>query len=421
MVRELGITTYEGYDPANLDWRPDLVLIGNALSRGNPEVEEVLRRRIRYQSLPEWLKENVLWRRKPVVITGTHGKTTTSALTAFLLDACGRQPGYLIGGEALNMQYSSALGCDGGEFVIEGDEYDTAFFDKRAKFFHYLPEIAVVTGIEFDHGDIYADVEEIERAFRLMLRQIPPGGWLVASADDPRALSLLEHAKSRPTTYGFSEKAYWRGEETGVSAGYSGLVVYRGEQRFAELAVPLFGRHNLSNVLASVAVAGLLGISPDDIQQALLGFRGVRRRMEVLLEAGGRVYVDDFAHHPTAIEATLEASRERWPDSFIVAVVEPRSNTMVRNTHAVALINSLARANKVILGPIYREDRIPEPERLDRLKIAQALKKRGVECQIADGDDEIDKAIANVEETPAVFIIMSNGAFGGLYDRLKSG
>lgn len=419
MVAALGVEVYEGYAEKNLDWSPDLVLVGNALSRGNEEVEEVLRRRIPYMSLPEWMRHNVLQQRKPVVISGTHGKTTTTALTAFLLDRLGKEPGFLGGGQMLDFPHSSRLGAEGAPFVIEGDEYDTAFFDKRAKFFHYLPEIAVVTSIEFDHGDIYRDIEEIERAFRLMLRQIPPGGWLVANADDPRALALTEHAYSRTTTYGFSENAHWRGEETGVSGGFSGLIVTRGGKRFAELALPLYGRHNLSNALAAVAVGGILGLNPADMQSALMQFRGVRRRMEVFLERPGKTFVDDFAHHPTAIRMTLEAARQRWQEARLIAVVEPRSNTMVRRTHEGELIEALRFADEVILGPIHRAERIPQEERLSRKNISGELKNSGVTCIVLDDVGEIAKRLVEIDDLPYVVLILSNGGFGGLNARLR--
>ena len=419
MVRDLGVQVYEGYSELNLEWKPDLVLVGNALSRGNPEVEEMLRRKFRYASLPEWLKSEVLQTRRPVVIAGTHGKTTTTTLTAFLLDRCGLNPGFLIGGQPLDFPHSSRLGPEGAPFVIEGDEYDTAFFDKRAKFFHYIPEIAVVTSIEFDHGDIYRDVEEIERAFRLMLRQVPPGGWLIACADDPRAKSLTEEAPCRTLTYGFSEGAHWRGEEAGISSGFSGLVVYRGEKRFAELAVPLFGRHNLRNALAAVAVAATLGASTSDIQAALMEFRGIRRRMEVFLTAGQSVFVDDFAHHPTAIRETIAGARLRWPDRKLRVIVEPRSNTMVRRIHEKDLGEALAGADEVVFGPIHRADRIPEQERLNRKNILSALKKHGVSGFSTDSVDEIAEKLVNVDEMSIVNLILSNGSFGGLYGILR--
>lgn len=419
MVQALGVPVYTGYAAENLEWKPDLVIVGNVLSRGNPEVEEVLRRNIPYVSLPEWMKEVLLRQRRPVVITGTHGKTTTSALTAFLLDKCGLEPGYLIGGSLLDFPVSSRMGEAGKPFVIEGDEYDTAFFDKRAKFFHYLPEIAVVTSIEFDHGDIYDDIEQIERAFRLMLRQVPPQGHLIACADNPRALALTEDAPCRSMTYGFHEDAHWRGEFTGYSAGFAGMVVHRSGKRFAELAVPLSGKHNLQNTLAAVAVAAILGARASDIQEALMQFRGVKRRMEVFHRANGVTFVDDFAHHPTAIRETIAAARMRWPDSTLHVLVEPRSNTMVRSIHTNELADSLRDADRISLGPIHRAERIPVVDRLNREAIVKSLKDAGKEAAVYDDVPELVDDVLNGAKEGDVVLILSNGAFHGIYRLLR--
>lgn len=420
MVSELGVKVYTGYAEENLTWGPDLVIVGNALSRGNPEVEGVLRRKLPYTSLPEWVKEVFLRKRKSIVISGTHGKTTTSALTAFLLDRCGFEPGYLIGGALLDFPVSSRSGAEGAPFIIEGDEYDTAFFDKRAKFFHYLPEIAVVTSIEFDHGDIYDDIDQIERAFRLMLRQIPPNGWLIACSDNPRAKTLVDNAPCKTMTYGFGQDAHWRGEPTGFSAGFSGMIVYRGGRRFAELAVPVAGRHNLQNTLAAVAVASISGASASDIQEALMHFKGVKRRMEVFLEAGGITFVDDFAHHPTAIRETIAAAKSRWAGSRLQVIVEPRSNTMVRHHHTEELAASLEAADTVWLGPIHRSERIPPEDRLDREAIVEALRSRGTEGHIEDEVPVLVEKLSVGLKKGDVVLILSNGAFSGIYDLIRA-
>ncbi|MEK7793188.1 MAG: Mur ligase family protein, partial [Candidatus Hydrogenedentota bacterium] len=251
MAAALGVPIAQSYAASNLDWGPDLVVIGNALSRGNPEVEAVLERRLHYVSLPEWLKDAVLRARRPIVITGTHGKTTTTALTAFVLDAAGAAPGYLIGGDVKDFPHSARLGAPGAPFVIEGDEYDTAFFDKRAKFFHYLPEIAVVTSLEFDHGDIYPTIEDIERAFRLMLRQIPASGHLLLCTDFPRAAALREHAPCQVHTYGRGEDADYRIEITSNAAtGTTYVLRYRGES-LGPCTITLAGEYNAVNAAAA--------------------------------------------------------------------------------------------------------------------------------------------------------------------------
>lgn len=423
MVEQLGVTVYTGYQADNLDWGPDLVIVGNVLSRGNAEVEAVLERRMRYVSLPEWLKDVVLRPRRPVVICGTHGKTTTTSLTAFMLEKAGLDPGYFIGGQPLDFAHSARLSPEGTPFVIEGDEYDTAFFDKRAKFLHYVPEIAVVTSLEFDHGDIYRNLGEIEIAFQRMLRQIPKSGWLVLCADNPGAVGLRTHAFSQVTTYGFDESADWRGVVTGT-AGRQGnlqaMTVYHRGEKWGDLAVPLAGRHNLQNTLAGVAVAGILGASAEAIAATIPDFNGVRRRMETLFEANGVTFVDDFAHHPTAIRETVGAARSRWEGRRLVVLFEPRSNTTVTNRFRPDLCHAFKEADEVWLGPIHRPEGIPPEERLDRAGIAEDLKRGGVEAGFTD---DVGELVAHVHDTAKpgdVVLILSNGAFGGIYGRLRA-
>lgn len=425
MVEALGVPVAFEYDPANLDWNPDVVVIGNALSRGNPEVETALERKLHYVSLPEWLKDCVLRPRRPVVICGTHGKTTITALAAFLLDRAGLEPGFLVGGQPLDFPHSVRLGPQGGPFVIEGDEYDTAFFDKRAKFFHYLPDIAVVTSVEFDHGDIYQDLAEIERAFRLMLRQIPRNGRLLLCADDPGAVALADSAFSNVATYGFSQDADWRGHVAqppsarSNESGHTMLTVFRESARWAEMAVPLAGRHNLQNALAAVAVAGTLGVTPDKIESAMPSFRGVRRRMEVFLEASGMTFVDDFAHHPTAVRETINAARARWQGRRLRVLFEPRSNTTATNRFQQELCDAFAAADQVWIGPIHRADRIAPEERLDREALVGDLNSAGVTARYSDDIEEIVHDILDDAREGDVVLILSNGAFGGIYDRFR--
>ena len=420
MVAALGVPVATGYCAENLDWNPDVVVIGNALSRGNREVEAVLMRKLRYVSLAEWLKENVLRARRSVAICGTHGKTTTTALTAFLLQRTGIDSGYLIGGEPLDFEHSASLGPVGSPFVIEGDEYDTAFFDKRAKFFHYLPEIAVVTSVEFDHGDIYRDLSEIERAFQWMLRQIPANGWLIACGDHPGARALLPHAYSQTATYGFEPGAQWRGEITGqAEAGLVPLRVFRDETLWAELNAPLAGRHNLLNTLAAVAVAGTLGATPAALTKALPQFHSVRRRMEVFLEARGATFVDDFAHHPSAIAATIAAARDRWPGRRLRVAFEPRSNTTVTNRFQTELENAFGNADEVWLGPIHRADQIPAETLLNREALVERLRQQGLTANAVESVDTIFEGLIATLQPGDVVLLMSNGAFGGIYRRLR--
>jgi UDP-N-acetylmuramate: L-alanyl-gamma-D-glutamyl-meso-diaminopimelate ligase len=420
MVQALGVPVAARYDARNLEWNPSLVVIGNALSRANPEVECALEHKMHYVSLPEWLKEAVLRMRRPIVVAGTHGKTTTTALTAFLLDRSGLAPGFLIGGQPLDFAHSARLGPEGGPFVIEGDEYDTAFFDKRAKFLHYLPEIAVVTSVEFDHGDIYRDLDEIELAFQRMLRLIPRTGTLILCADDQGAMRLREHALSSVVTYGFSDDADWRGEVVGAGEGLQRLQIHRkGQGLWAELDVPLVGRHNLQNALAAVVVADGLGVSPEVVSRVLPQFHGVRRRMEVFLEARGLTFVDDFAHHPTAVRETIRAARSRWPQARLRVVFEPRSNTTVTNRFQQDLRAAFREADEVWLGPVYRVERIPERERLDREALARDLAGDGVAARWSDHVEDIVAQVIADPRPGDVVLILSNGAFGGIYERFR--
>ena len=420
LVRALDVPVAESYAAENLDWEPDLVVVGNVLSRGNPELEATLERGLHYVSLPEWLKDVVLRTRRPVVIAGTHGKTTTTALTAYLLDRDGANPGYLIGGQALDFEHSARLGAEGAPFVIEGDEYDSAFFDKRAKFLHYLPAIAVVTSIEFDHADIYHDVHEIEIAFERLLRQIPASGQLIACADDARARALCDLAPCRTMTYGFDDAADWRAVDTGILEGMQTFEVHRDGQVWGAFSMPLIGRHNGLNAVAAIAVAELHGATPESVESALRAFKGVRRRMEIFHEAQGIVFIDDFAHHPTAIAEVLRAARSRWPENRLIVLLEPRTNTLTTNRFQYDIARSLQGANLVWLGPIHRADRIPEGERLDRNAVAASLRGDGVEVWLVDQVDAMVEELRSTARAGDVVLVLSNGAFGGVYDLLRN-
>ncbi len=419
MVSALGVPVAEGYAAENLDWQPDVVVIGNALSRGNPEVEAVLERRVRYVSLAEWLKTEVLRARRSVVISGTHGKTTTSALTAFLLDRAGLAPGFLVGGQLLDFENSSRLGAAGNPFVIEGDEYDSAFFDKRAKFLHYLPETAVVTSIEFDHGDIYRDIEEIELAFQRMLRQIPSDGLLLVCADDPRAKALAEHAFCTVQSYGFNDDADWQCAVQPGRSGFQTLIVRNGGNAFGTFELPMPGQHNARNAIAAIAVGARYGASPDAMQRALPEFHGIRRRMEVFCEQDGVTFVDDFAHHPTAIRETIAAARQRWPEARIVAAFEPRTNTTRTARFQDELSEALTGADEVWIGPIARREQLADDEVLDRQKLVDALKTSDTKAYCAENATEIVDGCASYAGSDTIVVLMSNGAFGGIYELIR--
>jgi UDP-N-acetylmuramate: L-alanyl-gamma-D-glutamyl-meso-diaminopimelate ligase len=422
MVASLGVPVTNDYEAQNLEWRPDLVVLGNALSRGNPEVELALDRRMHYVSLPEFLKEHVLRNRKPIVVAGTHGKTTTTALLAHLLTVCaGPETGFLIGGQPLNFPHPARLGQKDHTFVIEGDEYDSAFFDKRAKFLHYLPQIALVTSLEFDHGDIYRDLEEIETAFQRMLRQIPKSGWLIACADN-HAATLCDFAFSNAATYGFSEGAHWRGEIVEASVpGMQAMQVYHHERPWGKVETHLCGRHNLLNLLGAVAVMGTRRFSPNAVAEASLTFKGVKRRMEIFLEADGVTYVDDFAHHPTAIAETIAAARQRWPEARVFVLFEPRSNTTVTSRFQQPLFDALCGADGVGIGPIHRAERIAEGQLLNRAQLVEELSDKGVEAFTCDHVSDFLPWLQLQTQAGDVVLLLSNGAFGGLRELIVAG
>lgn len=420
MVAALEVPVAEGYAPENLEWGPDLVVVGNALSRGNAEVEALLEKRLHYVSMAEWLKDAVLRERRPIVITGTHGKTTTTALTAYLLDQTGHDPGYLIGGQPLDFEHSSRLGPEGGPFVIEGDEYDSAFFDKRAKFFHYLPELAVVTSLEFDHGDIYDTIEDIELAFQRMLRQIPKSGTLLVCADAPRALALRKDALCQVQSYGFHKKADWRIESLGLNETHHRFSLRHDGKMAGEFDSPIFGNHNIQNAAAAMIAAHLQGAPLKELGKALSRFKGIRRRMEVFHEARGSLFIDDFAHHPTAIHETLGAARMRWPDRRLVVLFEPRSNTTVTNRFQADLTEAFTQVDELHIGPIHRVDAIPEELRLDRDGMCRDLKSVDVFGRYCDEVDDIVSYLEESIEEGEIVLVLSNGAFGGIYDLIKT-
>lgn len=418
MVKALGVTVYEGYDATNLIWNPDVVVIGNALSRGNPEVEAVLERRLRYVSFPEWIKEALLRDRKPVVITGTHGKTTTTAITAHVLRECDLNPGYLIGGQPLGFDHPAAIGEPGAPFVIEGDEYDTAFFDKRAKFFHYLPHIAVVTSLEYDHADIYDSIEAIEFAFQLMLRQIPKSGHLILCGDDQRVLNLRQHAHCNVHTYGSDSENDWILKSVTTDDDHSVCEVVRDGRSWAKFESPLIGEHNMKNCLSSIITASLLGIEKKAIRSALASFAGIKRRLEIFHTAGETIFLDDFAHHPTAIRETIKAVRNRWPDKRLTVCFEPRSNTTATNLFQKELGEAFDGASEVWIGLVFRPEKYSDDTILDRERLKNDMASRKIEAHLGDPEE----ILAHLKETidqEQVVLFCSNGAFGGIYELIQ--
>jgi UDP-N-acetylmuramate: L-alanyl-gamma-D-glutamyl-meso-diaminopimelate ligase len=412
------IRTMVGYQAEHITGDLELVVVGNAISRGNPELEEVLDRKIRYCSLPEAIREYFLWGARSIVIAGTHGKTTTTSLTGWVLTHGGVDPSVLIGGIARNFgeNGSSYRIGQGRDFVIEGDEYDSAFFDKTAKFLKYLPDIAVINNVEFDHADIYADFDAVMLAFRRLVNLVPRRGLLLIGADSPAARSLASLASSRVQTFGTGE-ADWQAHDLQSAGASTRFNVRRNGSPFGSFEVPLVGAHNVRNALAAVAVAAEVGIGPDRIEGGLRSFAGVKRRLEVVGVADGVTVYDDFAHHPTAVAETLAGLRASNPQARIWAVFEPRSASSCRRVFQDDFARAFEGANEVLIAPIFRS-KLPESERLSVSQLVRDLNGRGLSAREAESIDDIVAGIAKEHRPGDLVVLMSNGGFGGIHQKL---
>jgi UDP-N-acetylmuramate: L-alanyl-gamma-D-glutamyl-meso-diaminopimelate ligase len=406
------------FGAANLFPPPDLVIVGNVITRTNPEAEALLQSAIPYLSMPEALRHFFLRGKRVLMVTGTHGKTTSTAMMAHVLDAAGRDPSLLVGGLARDFGSNYRLG-KGPDFVIEGDEYDTAFFDKGPKFLHYGAQGAIITAVEFDHADIYRDLEHVKASFRALARQMDPGGVLVVSADSPDALEASAGGAARRLTFGLRDGEF-RAE--GIRIGAEGAhftITHRGRALSGEIFQRIDGRMNIANALGVYVLLREFGIPSAEIERGLASFRGVARRQEVLGEAGGITVIDDFAHHPTAIRATLEAVAERFAGRRILAAFEPRSNTSRRNVFQDGFSTAFERASRVYLAPVYFKDNDPIPagQRLSVLALASRIRERGAEAAACTSNDEVLSAILHDARPGDVALFMSNGAFERLPHR----
>lgn len=406
MLRDQGIELMEGYAPEHLEPAPDCVIVGNAMSRGNPAVEYMLDRGLDYRSGPQWLAENVLHDRWVLAVSGTHGKTTTASLLAWLLEDAGLRPGFLIGGLPGNFAASARLGQD-PFFVIEADEYDSAFFDKRSKFVHFRPRTLIVNNIEFDHADIFPDLQAIQRQFHHLIRTVPGNGLIVVNGDQQTVTDTLAMGCWTPVqTFGRGSEAQWRFKPGRAGQG-SFTVTGPGEQSL-DVHSPLAGEHNAANALAALLAARHVGVPLHQGADSLLRFTGVKRRMELRGEvAGVRVY-DDFAHHPTAIALTLTAARGQMSGGRLIAVLEPRSNTMKLGAHRAALPDSLREADRVAL---YQPPNIGWPVK----EISDSL---GDNAATFDDLNALIAALVDDARPGDTILIMSNGGFGGIHDKL---
>jgi UDP-N-acetylmuramate: L-alanyl-gamma-D-glutamyl-meso-diaminopimelate ligase len=417
-----GIPVDSGYKAEHITADIDFVVVGNAISRGNPELEEVLDRKIHYGSLPEAIRDHFLWGARSIVIAGTHGKTTTTSLTGWVLTHGGVDPSMLVGGVALNFGGggSSYRIGSGRDFVIEGDEYDSAFFDKTAKFLKYLPDIAVVNNVEFDHADIYADFEAVSLAFRRLVNLVPRKGLLLVGADSPGAKALVEKAHSRVETFGLgpgSDDMTWQAHDIVASGASTRFKVRRNRAPFAEFDLALLGLHNVRNAMAAIAVATDVGIGPERIGEALRTFAGIKRRLEVVGTAKGVTVYDDFAHHPTAVAETLAGLRASHPSARIWAVFEPRSASSCRRVFQDDFAKAFVAADEVVLAPVFRST-LPEAQRLSIPDLIHDLQSGGTSARAAASIDDIVSTIVRERREGDLVVMMSNGGFGGIHKKL---
>ena len=416
------ITVLQGYTPEHITTAIDLVVVGNAISRGNTELEAVLDRGVRYASLPETIRDQWLWDAQSIVIAGTHGKTTTTALAGWLLTAAGADPTVLIGGIARNFGRGGSIeGASyrigkGKAFVIEGDEYDSAYFDKTAKFLKYLPDIAVVNNIEFDHADIYANLDEVRLAFRRLVNLVPRSGLVLLGVDSPDAAALRANLRSRVQTFGLSAEADWRASEIRVRGGTRFRVHHAGKDH-GEFTMGLLGEHNVRNALAAIAVGADLGLDMEALRSGLAGFKGVKRRLEVVGEARGVTVYDDFAHHPTAVDETLRAVRSAAPGHRIWAIFEPRSASSCRRVFQDDFARAFAGADEVVLASVFRSS-LPESERLSEAGLVEHLTRQKVRARHLPSVEAIVDAVSKEARDGDLVVVMSNGGFGGIHQKL---
>jgi UDP-N-acetylmuramate: L-alanyl-gamma-D-glutamyl-meso-diaminopimelate ligase len=407
-----GIALHQGYRPENIPAEAEIIVIGNAIVRGNLEVEAVLNRKLYYASLPEVLKQFFLRGRHNLVVTGTHGKTTTTALLAWIMTDAKLDPSYVIGGIPRNLGQGARFN-DSKYFVIEGDEYDSAFFDKRSKFVHYLPELLIVNNIEFDHADIFRDLDAIKLSFRRLLNIVPQNGMVLLNGDDPNCVEVARECLAQILEIGFSPNCAQHIRDVAYSADGSCFTL--GNDEFE---VPLVGEFNVRNAAMAISAARFYGISVEKIRHALAGFQGIARRQEVRGEARGVKVIDDFGHHPTAIRETLRALRQRYPGCRLWAIFEPRSNTTRRAVFQHELSEALKMADGVFISQVARLEQIPEAERLNPEAVVKAIAESGRPAFYEADVAHIIERLVPLLNAPDVVAIFSNGGFDGIHGKL---
>ena len=409
---ERKIALFSGYRAENIPAKADVVVIGNAIKRGNPEAEAVLNRKLFYLSLPEVLKNYFLRGRHNLVVTGTHGKTTTTALLTWIMECAKHGPSYMIGGIPRNFGQGARF-SESKFFVIEGDEYDTAFFDKRSKFIHYLPELLIVNNLEFDHADIFPDLDAIKLSFRRLVNIVPQNGMIVLNGDDKNCVEVTRDSLAPMVEVGFSKNCAQRIRDVSYSPNKSRFVL-----RDEEFEIPMFGEFNVRNAAMAISAAKFYGVSPETIRAALLKFEGVARRQEIRGEVRGIKVIDDFGHHPTAIAQTLTALRHRYPKHRLWAIFEPRSNTTRRAVFQNELPNALKIADGVFISQVARLEQIPETERLKPEDVMQEIRRAGRFAFYEQNADAIVERITPLLKKNDIVTVFSNGGFDGIHEKL---
>jgi UDP-N-acetylmuramate: L-alanyl-gamma-D-glutamyl-meso-diaminopimelate ligase len=428
-LASINIPVAQPYAETNLKPRPDLVVVGNAISRGNPEIEHVLDERIPFRSLPDILYEYFLRSRESIVVAGTHGKTTTTSMLAWIFQSAGKDPSFLIGGIAENFSSSFAL-KQGKHFIIEGDEYDTAFFDKGPKFLHYFPQSLILTSVEFDHADIYDGLDAVKTAFKRLVNLVPRRGKIIAydankdgdNGANSNANANVDECIARAfcpvERYGMKKDSHWQISDIRFEPERTLWSVLKEGTPWAEFEFSLAGEYNVLNATAAAAMASQYGIEPQAIAEALKTFKSVKRRLEVKAQVDGITIIDDFAHHPTAIAETLKAIRTRYPGTRLWAIFEPRSNTLRRKVFEKELVKSLTLADQVVIASIFKPEAVPEAERLTVKSVVSSLAKLRKPARELKDADAIVSAVAPELNSGDVVAILSNGGFGGIYEKL---
>lgn len=415
-LESLGIPIQIGYKPENLNPRPDFVIVGNVISKNNPEAEELVKLKIDYTSLPKAMGELIIDHRTCVCVSGTHGKTTTSSLMAWVAEVANQKPGFMIGGIPKNFE-KSFRNPEKDLFVIEGDEYDTAYFDKVPKFIHYRPTFGILTSIEFDHADIYRDLDHVKEAFSMLLKLIPQTGALIYWAEDANIESLLPQLKSQSLSYGFKKgdlKATIL-KTTDISTEFQ--VKYKNED-WGVYKLPLSGEYNVLNALSVIATSYLLKLNQEDVKKAFQSFKGVKRRQEILGEPRGILVIEDFAHHPTAVKETIKGIKSKYPNRKLWAVFEPRSATSRRKIFQAEYAKAFALADEVLIAEAFDQSKLGETDRFSSAELVEDLKKTGQHAHVYKGVDPIVQDISKGAKSGDMVMIMSNGGFDGIYKKL---